>query len=226
MRTSHNGEIRMPTLTLLCHEENHRNGNEEFVRWRQADLSPTGYEQAQAASRILRQHACHFDVAFTSISKRAIRTLWIVLDTLDLMWIPYNISWGLNERDFRAPERSPRETTARLTSVESRLRSFWNDFVTPALRQNQRVLVTAHASVIRTIVYILNDGALGYSDAFTISPGIPLVYELDGDLVPSSVRFLDEGEISLDDLSNCVHGSDAGRRTVEGLFLVEGPRTR
>ena len=92
----------MHTLVLLRHGESEWNLENRFTGWTDVDLSPRGVEEAHGAARLLREGGYRFDVAHTSVLKRAIRTLWIVLDGMDLMWIPIRISWRLNERHYGA----------------------------------------------------------------------------------------------------------------------------
>ena len=92
----------MHTLVLLRHGESVWNRENRFTGWTDVDLSEKGVEEAAAASRLLKEGGYVFDVAHTSVLKRAIRTLWMVQDGLDLMWIPVNRSWRLNERHYGA----------------------------------------------------------------------------------------------------------------------------
>jgi 2,3-bisphosphoglycerate-dependent phosphoglycerate mutase len=71
-------------------------------RWTDVDLSEKGFEDSREAGRLLKEAGYEFDLAFTSVLKRAIRTLWIVLDEMDLMWIRVELSWRLNERHYGA----------------------------------------------------------------------------------------------------------------------------
>ncbi len=88
--------------------------NEEnrFTGWTDVDLSETGKKEAKKAGEILRAEGFVFDTAFTSALKRAIRTLWIVLDGMDLMWIPVKRSWRLNERHYGALQGLNKSETA------------------------------------------------------------------------------------------------------------------
>src|SRR6056297_521210 len=90
----------MHQLVLLRHGESVWNKENRFTGWTDVDLTDAGIEEARAAGRILREKGFIFDVAFTSVLKRAIRTLWIVLDEMDQMWIPVKNSWRLNERMY------------------------------------------------------------------------------------------------------------------------------
>ena len=87
----------MPTIVLLRHGESDWNRENRFTGWTDVDLSVTGIAEAHEAARLLAAEGLTFDVAYTSQLKRAIRTLWLVLDDLDLMWLPVRNSWRLNE---------------------------------------------------------------------------------------------------------------------------------
>jgi len=89
-------------LVLLRHGESIWNMENRFTGWTDVDLSPKGIEEARAAGRQMRADGYLFDVAFTSLLKRAIRTLWLALDEMDLMWIPEHKTWKLNERHYGA----------------------------------------------------------------------------------------------------------------------------
>jgi 2,3-bisphosphoglycerate-dependent phosphoglycerate mutase len=89
-------------LLLLRHGQSSWNLENLFTGWIDVDLSDQGRHEAQDAGRLLRAEGIAFDVAFTSVLKRAIRTLWIVLDEMDLMWLPVERSWRLNERHYGA----------------------------------------------------------------------------------------------------------------------------
>lgn len=102
----------MPTLVLLRHGESCWNQENRFTGWVDVDLSLTGRGQAKKAGRVLRRQGFTFDIAYTSVLKRAIRTLWIVLDEMDLMWIPTRACWQLNERHYGALQGLNKAETA------------------------------------------------------------------------------------------------------------------
>jgi len=89
-------------LVLLRHGESDWNRENRFTGWTDVDLSARGIEEARAAGRSLAAAGLRFDLAFTSLLKRAIRTLWITLEELDQMWLPVEKSWRLNERHYGA----------------------------------------------------------------------------------------------------------------------------
>ena len=90
----------MYKLVLLRHGESKWNKENRFTGWTDVDLSEKGIQEAEDAAKQLKMEGYTFDIAFTSVLKRGIRTLWIVLDKMDLMWIPVNRSWRLNERHY------------------------------------------------------------------------------------------------------------------------------
>lgn len=90
----------MYKLVLIRHGESQWNKENRFTGWKDVDLSEKGKEEAAAAGRLLKAEGHTFDEAYTSVLKRAIRTLWIVLDEMDLMWVPQTKSWLLNERHY------------------------------------------------------------------------------------------------------------------------------
>ena len=90
----------MIKLVLLRHGESEWNLANRFTGWKDVDLTDTGRQQAQQAGQLLKEAGFHFDKAFTSVLKRAIRTLWITLDEMDQMWIPVERNWKLNERHY------------------------------------------------------------------------------------------------------------------------------
>jgi len=92
----------MHKLVLIRHGESTWNKENRFTGWTDVDLSEKGRQEATEGGQALREAGCTFDVAYTSVLKRAIRTLWIVLDEMDLMWIPVERSWRLNERHYGA----------------------------------------------------------------------------------------------------------------------------
>jgi len=89
-------------LVLLRHGESTWNKENKFTGWTDGDLSEKGVLEAHAAGKLLKKEGFTFDIAYTSVLKRAIRTLWITLDEMDLMWIPVINSWRLNERHYGA----------------------------------------------------------------------------------------------------------------------------
>jgi 2,3-bisphosphoglycerate-dependent phosphoglycerate mutase len=217
-------------LVLLRHGESTWNLENRFTGWTDVDLSSRGIEEAQEAARLLKEGGYTFDVAFTSVLKRAIRTLWIVLDDMDLMWLPEHRSWRLNERhygalqglnkaetaakygeaqvlawrrsyadppplldpdDERYPGRDRRYATLTkdelprgesLKDTVARFLPYWQATIAPSVRAGQRVLIAAHGNSLRALVKYLDAVSDEEIVGLNIPTGLPLVYELDGEL--------------------------------------------
>lgn len=92
----------MKKLVLLRHGQSTWNLENRFTGWYDVDLTDLGRQEARDAGRLLASHGLQFDIAFTSVLKRAIRTLWMVLDEMNLMWVPVTKAWQLNERHYGA----------------------------------------------------------------------------------------------------------------------------
>jgi 2,3-bisphosphoglycerate-dependent phosphoglycerate mutase len=225
-------------IVLIRHGESIWNQENRFTGWTDVDLSDRGREEAKAAGRLLKSLGYTFDVAHVSMLKRAIRTLWYVLDELDLMWLPVQHSWRLNERHYgdlqgldkaetaarygeaqvlvwrrsydtpppalaptdpRNPGADPRYAglspadlplTECLKDTVARVVPHWEQVIAPQVRAGKRVIVAAHGNSLRALVKYLD----GVSDediiGVNIPTGVPLVYELDGDLRPIRSRYL------------------------------------
>jgi len=222
----------MMKLVLLRHGESTWNKENRFTGWTDVDLSELGRQEAHEAGRVLKADGYVFDVAYTSVLKRAIRTLWTALDELDQMWIPVHRSWRLNERhygalqglnkaetaakfgeaqvkiwrrsydiqppaltadDERYPGRDPRYAdlapadlplTECLKDTVARFLPLWHDTVAPAIRGGKKVIIAAHGNSLRALVKYLDDIPESEIVELNIPTGMPLVYELDGDLRP------------------------------------------
>lgn len=228
----------MHRLVLLRHGESEWNRDNRFTGWTDVDLTEKGEAQAVDAGHLLQEHGFSFDVAFTSVLKRAIRTLWIVLDKTDQMWLPTHCCWELNERHYGAlqgldknvaeeqygkdqvqawrrsyatsppalPTFDPRHPSSdrryrqlrpdQMPSGESlrdtahRLWPCWQHFIAPAIRQRRQVLIVAHGNSLRALVKHLNalsDTAIADVE---IPTGVPLIYNLDANLVPLERYYL------------------------------------
>jgi len=229
-------------LVLLRHGESIWNKENRFTGWTDVDLSRKGIEEARKAGQLLKEKGYTFDVAFTSVLKRAIRTLWIVLDEMDLMWIPVYRSWRLNERhygalqglnkaemaakygekqvliwrrsyDIRPPsleetdERYPgndpiyRELdkkdiplTECLKDTVERFLPYWHEVLAPTIKSGKRVIISAHGNSLRALVKYLDHISDEDIVELNIPTGIPLVYELDGELKPIKSYYLGDPE--------------------------------
>ena len=102
----------MYRLVLLRHGESTWNQENRFTGWKDVDLTEKGRQEAAEAGRLMAAERFEFDVAYTSVLKRAIRTLWIALDEMDMMWLPIHNSWRLNERHYGALQGLNKAETA------------------------------------------------------------------------------------------------------------------
>jgi 2,3-bisphosphoglycerate-dependent phosphoglycerate mutase len=209
-----------------------------FTGWHDVELTPLGRQEAARAGEELLAAKLLPHIAFTSVLKRAIRTLWIMLDTMDLMWIPVERTWRLNERHYgalqglnkaqtvtqhgeaqvmlwrrsydvpppglaaddpRHPRFDPRYAAidpANLPAAESlkdtlsRVLPFWESRIVPELRAGKNVLIVAHGNSLRALVKMLDMMSESDIIGFNIPTGIPIVYELDEQILPVSRRFL------------------------------------
>ncbi len=222
----------MRKLVLIRHGESTWNLANRFTGWTDVDLTPLGQQQAKEAGRLLKAGGIDFDVGYTSVLKRATRTLWHVLDEMDRTWLPVVHSWRLNERhegvlqglntveasqqfgdaqlqiwrrSFDTPppalqaidprcesgdiryaklQSSQVPLTECLKDTVARVLPFWNEALSPAINMGKRVVVAAHGNSIRALVKHLDNISDADIADLDIPGGIPLVYELDGDLKP------------------------------------------
>ncbi len=235
----------MRKIVLIRHGQSLWNLENRFTGWTDVDLSESGLEEARQAGIILKKNGYVFDIAFTSVLKRAIRTLWIALHEMDLVWIPVFKSWRLNERhygalqglnkaetgakygeeqvqiwrrsvDVRPPalEKSDvryeaddpkyaelREDefplTENLEDTEKRVLKYWTETISPEIKSDKKVIISAHGNTIRALVRYLDDIPSDGIVNLNIPTGIPLVYELDDDLKPVRHYYLGiDGEMS------------------------------
>lgn len=232
----------MHKLVLVRHGESTWNKENRFSGWTDVDLSEKGVEEAHEAGRTLRKEGYVFDVAYTSVLKRAIRTLWIILDELDQMWITVHNSWRLNERhygalqglnkaemaakygeeqvlvwrrsydvkpptlevsDERYPGSDPRYRNMSKSDIPlceslkdtvNRFLPYWHDTLAPAVKSGKRVLVAAHGNSLRALVKYLDNLSETDIVKLNIPTGIPLVYDLSGDLKPIKHYYLGDEE--------------------------------
>jgi 2,3-bisphosphoglycerate-dependent phosphoglycerate mutase len=126
----------MYKVVLLRHGESIWNKENLFTGWTDVDLSEKGREEAAQAGRMLKEEGFSFDLAFTSVLKRAIRTLWITLDQMDLMWIPVESDWRLNERHYGALQGlNKAETAAKYGESQVKIWRRSYDIRPPALEE-------------------------------------------------------------------------------------------
>ncbi|HEY6280583.1 MAG TPA: 2,3-diphosphoglycerate-dependent phosphoglycerate mutase [Burkholderiales bacterium] len=232
----------MKKLVLLRHGESTWNKENRFTGWTDVALSEKGVQEAKTAGLVLKQNGFAFDVAYTSLLKRAIKTLWIVLEDMEQMWIPVNLSWRLNERhygalqglnksdtaakfgeqqvllwrrsydvrppaldksDSRYPGNDPRyrglpekylPLTECLKDTVTRFLPYWKETIAPAVKSGQNVIIAAHGNSLRALVKYLDRISDERIVELNIPTGIPLVYELDNNLLPLKHYYLGDEE--------------------------------
>ena len=124
-------------IILIRHGESIWNMENKFTGWTDVDLSPKGIQEANSAGETLLKEGYIFDIAFTSMLRRAIRTLWITLDKMDLMWIPVHNSWRLNERHYGALQGlNKAETTEKFGEEQVKVWRRSYDIPPPVLEKN------------------------------------------------------------------------------------------
>jgi 2,3-bisphosphoglycerate-dependent phosphoglycerate mutase len=220
------------TLVLVRHGESTWNQANRFTGWHDVQLSELGMQESLQAGELLRAEGFHFDVAYTSYLKRAIKTCWRVLEQVDQMWIPVINAWQLNERHYGAltglnkqetvekhgkeqvliwrrsydvpppeldesseyfpgndrryqsmsPEEWPKTESLKITL--ERVLPYWESDLAPAIRSGKRVLIAAHGNSLRALVKYLDNIADDEITGLNIPTGVPLVYQLDGNLRP------------------------------------------
>jgi 2,3-bisphosphoglycerate-dependent phosphoglycerate mutase len=228
----------MLKLVLLRHGQSTWNKENRFTGWTDVGLSAQGIAEARQAAGLFSENGLDFDICYTSYLKRAIKTLWIVLEEMDRMWLPVRNSWRLNERhygalqglnkaemaqkagkeqvhlwrrsfdvrppalepdDERHPGRDPRYTqlsAQELPSTESlkdtieRVLPYWHEVIVPGLKQDKRVLISAHGNSLRGLVKYLEQIPDQEIPGVEIPTGNPLVYELDEHLHPQAKYYL------------------------------------
>ena len=127
----------MKRIVLLRHGESIWNQENRFTGWYDVDLADKGVTEAREAGRLMKEQGFVFDIAFTSVLKRAIRTLWLALDQMDLMWIPITKSWRLNERHYGALQGlNKAETAAKFGDAQVLVWRRSYDIPPPALDKN------------------------------------------------------------------------------------------
>jgi 2,3-bisphosphoglycerate-dependent phosphoglycerate mutase len=217
----------MPRLVLLRHGQSEWNLENRFTGWWDVNLTPLGEAEAKAAGELLAAKGFDFDLCFTSLQTRAIKTLNIALEAMGRLWLPVEKDWRLNERhyggltgldkaetaakhgdaqvkiwrrsfDIPPPPLEPGSeydlsqdrryagidipTQESLKDTIARVLPYWEGRIAPALRDGQRVLISAHGNSLRALVKHLS----GISDegivALEIPTGQPIVYDLDPQL--------------------------------------------
>jgi 2,3-bisphosphoglycerate-dependent phosphoglycerate mutase len=127
----------MHKLVLIRHGESTWNRENRFTGWHDVDLSDKGRDEAKSAGKLLREQGFQFDQAYVSVLKRAIRTLWIVLDEMDMMWLPVTRDWRLNERHYGALQGlNKAETAAKYGEAQVKIWRRSYDTPPPALEKS------------------------------------------------------------------------------------------
>ncbi|MGX4599822.1 2,3-diphosphoglycerate-dependent phosphoglycerate mutase [Faecalimicrobium sp. JNUCC 81] len=239
----------MKKIVLIRHGQSLWNLENRFTGWSDVDLSENGLIEARKAGKILKEHGFTFDIAYTSVLKRSIRTLWIVLHEMDLMWIPVHKCWKFNERHYGALQGLNKEETAKLygenqvynwrrsvniapppitredkrypgnevkyanlsteqipltenlEDTEKRVLEEWNNLIVPNLKNNKKIIISAHGNTLRALVKYLDNMSSDGIANLNIPTGTPLIYELDNNLKPIRHYCLSiEGEIPKDEI--------------------------
>ncbi len=232
----------MKKIVLLRHGESTWNQENRFTGWTDVDLTPKGIDEARNSGKLLKEQGFEFDIAYTSVLKRAIRTLWITLDEMDQMWVPIYHTWRLNERHYGALQglnkaetaaeygdeqvliwrrsystRPPELTTDDerypgtdrryqdltkqdipltecLEDTVARFLPYWNETIVPQINSGKRIIITAHGNSLRALVKYLDNISDEEILNRNIPTGVPLVYELDDELLPIKSYYLGDPE--------------------------------
>jgi len=214
----------MPRLVLIRHGQSAWNLENRFTGWWDVDLTAQGEGEAEQAGALLAAKGFDFDLCFSSVQTRAIRTLHIALRAMDRLWLPEEKHWRLNERHYGGltgldkaetaakhgaeqvqvwrrsfdvpppplPAGSPYDladdrryagvavpTQESLKDTIARVLPYWEERIAPALRDGQRVLISAHGNSLRALVKHLSGIADADIPSLEIPTGEPIVYELD-----------------------------------------------
>ena len=227
----------MPTLVLIRHGQSAWNLENRFTGWWDVDVTDKGAAEARAAGELMAAKGLDFDMTFTSLQTRAIKTLNLALEAMGRLWLPVEKDWRLNERhyggltgldkaetaakhgdeqvkiwrrsfDVPPPPMAPGSAydlsqdrryagidipaTESLKDTIARVLPYWEQRIAPALKDGQRVLISAHGNSLRALVKHLS----GISDeeitSLEIPTGQPIVYELADDLTAVDRYYLSE----------------------------------
>lgn len=231
--------MRVKKLVLLRHGESQWNRENRFTGWTDVGLSEAGQREAEQAGELLKAAGYVFDLAYTSVLKRAIDTLLIVMQTMSQTSIPVIKSWQLNERHYGALQglnkaetaekygaeqvhiwrrsyttrppaleaddpRHPRfdanydelenvqlPATESLKDTLERVLPYWQDVIVPVLREDKRVIISAHGNSLRALVKHLDGVSDNDIPNLNIPTGVPLIYEFDDELNPLKQYYLE-----------------------------------
>jgi len=227
----------VPELVLIRHGQSAWNLENRFTGWWDVDLTPKGEAEAKAAGEMLVAKGFDFDICFTSVQTRAIRTLHIALEAMGRLWLPEEKHWRLNERHYGGLTGLDKAETAAKHGAEqvhiwrrsfdipppplepggpfdlagdrryagiaipiqeslkdtiARVLPYWQERIAPALREGQRVLISAHGNSLRALVKHLSAIPDAEIAGLEIPTGQPIVYRLDDDLQPIDRYYLHE----------------------------------
>jgi 2,3-bisphosphoglycerate-dependent phosphoglycerate mutase len=211
----------MYKFVLIRHGESTWNLENRFTGWTDVDLTPTGIEQAKAAGRLLKAEGYEFDLAYTSLLKRAIHTLWHTLDAMDRQWLPVHNSWRLNERHYGALQGLNKAETAQKFGDEQVLvwrRSY--DTPPPALEATDIPLTECLKDTVDRVIPFWTD-----SMAPAIKAGKHIVVAAHGNSIRALIKYLDH--VSNDDIVNLnipngiplVYELDANLKPIKHYYL-------
>ncbi|SEN73201.1 2,3-bisphosphoglycerate-dependent phosphoglycerate mutase [Sphingomonas gellani] len=227
----------MPTLVLIRHGQSAWNLENRFTGWWDVDVTEQGAAEARAAGELMAAKGLDFDLTFTSLQTRAIKTLNLALEAMGRLWLPTEKHWRLNERHYGGLTGLDKaETAARhgdeqvkiwrrsfdvpppvqeagsaydlssdrryadidvpatesLKDTIARVLPYWNGRIAPALREGNRVLISAHGNSLRALVKHLSNIPDDEITGLEIPTGQPIVYELDADLTATDRYYLSE----------------------------------
>ena len=227
----------MPRLVLIRHGQSAWNLENRFTGWWDVDVTEKGAAEARAAGELMAAKGLDFDMTFTSLQTRAIKTLNLALEAMGRLWLPVEKDWRLNERHYGGLTGLDKAETAAkhgdeqvhiwrrsfdippppleagsaydlsqdrryagiaipqtesLKDTIARVLPYWEQRIAPALKDGQRVLISAHGNSLRALVKHLS----GISDdditSLEIPTGQPIVYDLDADLKATDRYYLNE----------------------------------
>ena len=213
----------MKKVVLIRHGQSTWNNENKFTGWTDVDLTQLGEKEAAKAGELLKKEGFSFDKAYTSYLKRAIKTLNIVLDKMDLDWIPVEktaekygeeqvLIWrrsydvppeALEENDERSPfmdkryskvDRKDLPLTESLKETVERILPYWENEILMSLKDNGEIIVAAHGNSLRGIVMHLKDISEKDILKLNIPTGVPYVFEFDKDLNLTKDYFLGDPE--------------------------------
>ena len=228
----------MYKVVLLRHGESTWNMENRFTGWTDVDLSERGFAEAHRAGHLLKAEGYIFDAAFTSVLKRAVRTLWIALDEMDLMWIPVHHSWRLNERHYGALQGlNKAETAAKYGADQVKIWRRSYDIRPPALTRDdgrwpgRDVRYRALEPHDIPLTECLKDTVVRFLPCWheaiapSVKSGLNVIVAAHGNSLRALVKFLDD--ISDDDIVELniptgvplVYELDANLRPIKHYYL-------